>query len=184
LVRGFAADTVRPLQKDAELPTFPKDVQELAGEVLEMARAKGLRIGTAESCTGGLIAGALTAVAGSSDVVEGGLVTYSNTAKARLLGVEPTLISAHGAVSELVARAMAEGALGALDVDLAVAVTGVAGPGGGSAEKPVGLVHFAVAGQGGPTDHIELRLGDIGREEVRMASVMAALAMLRQRLAR
>ena len=166
------------------MPTFPKDVHDLAVEVLELARRRGVRIGTAESCTGGLVAGALTAIAGSSDVVEGGVVSYSNAVKARLLGVDEELLSRHGAVSEPVARAMAKGALQALKVDLAVAVTGVAGPGGGSADKPVGLVHFGAAGLGELTDHVEMRMGDIGREEIRMASVAAALALLRDRLAR
>ncbi len=166
------------------MATFPKDVQDLAATVLALARAKGIKLATAESCTGGLVAGALTAIAGSSDVVEGGLVTYSYAAKSRLLGVDPALLAQHGAVSEPVARAMAEGALGALDVDLAVAVTGVAGPGGGSADKPVGLVHFAAAGAGGPTEHVEMRFGDVGRDEVRMASVAAALNLFQSRLRR
>jgi nicotinamide-nucleotide amidase len=166
------------------VPTFPIEVQELAASVLELARSRGVRIGTAESCTGGLAAGALTAIAGSSNVVEGGLVTYSNALKVKLLGVDPDVLDKHGAVSEPVARAMAQGALKALSVDLAVAITGVAGPGGGSTEKPVGLVHFAVAGAGGPVQHVEMRMGDIGRDEVRMASVIAALEMLQSRLGR
>ena len=164
------------------MPTFPEDVQDLAAEVLDLARKRSVLIATAESCTGGLVAGALTAIAGSSDVVAGGLVTYSYAAKTRLLGVPPALLAEHGAVSEPVARAMAEGALRALDVGLCVAITGVAGPGGGSADKPVGLVHFAVAGLGEPTAHQGVRLGDIGRDEVRMASVRVALSMLRSRL--
>jgi nicotinamide-nucleotide amidase len=166
------------------VPTFSKDVLDLAAEVLELARGRGARIGTAESCTGGLAAGALTAIAGSSDVVEGGFVTYSNAAKTRLLGVDPELLAAHGAVSEPVARAMAEGALRSLPADFAVAITGVAGPGGGTAEKPVGLVHFAAAGGGEPTNHVEVRMGDIGRDEIRIASVIAALDLLRARLRR
>ena len=166
------------------MSTFPKDVEDLATEVLDLARSKSLKIGTAESCTGGLVCGALTAIAGSSDVVEAAMVTYSNEAKVWLLGVDEDLLARHGAVSEEVARAMAGGALAALGVDLAVAVTGVAGPGGGSAEKPVGLVHFAVAGGGGGADHREERFGDIGRDEVRLASVRVALDMLRSRLRR
>ena len=164
------------------MPTFPNDVLELAAQVLALARGHGVMIGTAESCTGGLVAGALTAIAGSSDAVEAGVVTYSNAAKAWLLGVDEQLLATHGAVSEPVARAMAEGALVALGVGAAVAVTGVAGPGGGSADKPVGLVHFAAAGVNGATLHREARFGDIGRDEVRLASVRAALELLRERL--
>jgi nicotinamide-nucleotide amidase len=173
-----------PPRRILPLPTFPEDVHALAAEVLELARRRGVMIGTAESCTGGLVAGALTSIAGSSDVVEGGLVTYSNAAKSKLLGVDPDLVARHGAVSEPVARAMAQGALSTLGAGLAVAVTGVAGPGGGSAEKPAGLVHVAAAGLGEPADHVELRLGDIGRDEVRMASVATALGMLKARLTR
>jgi nicotinamide-nucleotide amidase len=158
------------------------ELQELASDVLELARARGLKLGTAESCTGGLLAGALTAIAGSSDVIEGAVVSYSNRIKTALLGVSGDLLVLHGAVSEPVARAMAEGAVKALGVDLAAAITGVAGPGGGSADKPVGLVHFAVAGLSGPTWHRELRFGDIGRQEVRLASVKTALMMLQTRL--
>ena len=161
---------------------FDGEVRKLSETALERARARGWRLATAESCTGGLVAGALTAIAGSSDVVEGGLVTYSNAAKASLLGVDADLIASVGAVSEPVARAMAAGAVQRLGVDLAVAVTGVAGPGGGSAEKPVGLVHFATADAHGETRHREARFGDIGRDEVRRASVEVALAMLLERL--
>jgi nicotinamide-nucleotide amidase len=137
-----------------------------------------LRIVTAESCTGGLVAGALTEIAGSSAVFACGFVTYSNAAKTAMLGVPESLIAEHGAVSEPVARAMAEGALSASGASLTVAITGIAGPGGGSAEKPVGLVHFAVAIAGGETRAVERRFGDIGRSEVRMASVREALEML------
>ena len=161
---------------------FPEEIDALARRVLDEARARGRQIATAESCTGGLVAGALTAIAGSSDVVRGGLVTYSNAAKRDLLGVDEALLARHGAVSEPVARAMAEGALAPLDADLAVAITGVAGPGGGSADKPVGLVHFATAVRGGPTIAWMLRLGDIGREPVRLESVRTALQMLLDRL--
>jgi nicotinamide-nucleotide amidase len=157
---------------------FPEDIDQLAGRVLELARAAGLTLATVESCTGGLVAGALTAVPGSSDVVDRGFVTYSNAAKTALVGVDAALIEAHGAVSEAVARAMAEGGLRVGGVDVAVAVTGVAGPGGGSAEKPVGLVHFAVALRGRQTAHREMRFGDIGREAVRLASVKVALGMV------
>ena len=162
---------------------FPDDIDDLARTVLELARTRAARLATAESCTGGLVSGALTAIAGSSDVIEGGFVTYSNEAKIKLLGVHPQLLAQYGAVSEPVARAMAEGVLRALGADLAVAVTGVAGPGGGSADKPVGLVHFAVASRAGPTQPREMRYGDIGREEVRLESVRTALELLKLRLA-
>ena len=122
-----------------------------ATELLELCRRAGLRIATAESCTGGLIAGCLTEIAGSSDVVERGFVTYSNEAKQEMLGVPRMLINLNGAVSEKVAVAMAEGALKHSLADISVAVTGVAGPGGGSKEKPVGLVHIACAGRGRET---------------------------------
>ena len=161
---------------------FDGEIRKLAEAVLERARARRVRLATAESCTGGLVAGALTAIAGSSDVVEGGFVTYSNAAKASLLGVDAGLIASVGAVSEPVARAMAAGAVRRLGVDLAVSVTGIAGPGGGSAEKPVGLVHFATADAAGEVSHREARFGDIGRDEVRMASVKVALQMLLERL--
>ncbi len=127
---------------------FPKAVRILAEEVLTAARQAGLKLATAESCTGGLVAGALTDIAGSSDVVERGFVTYSNQAKCDLLGVPVELLIAHGAVSEPVARAMAEGAVAHSAADVAVAVTGIAGPGGGTATKPVGLVHLACARKG------------------------------------
>jgi nicotinamide-nucleotide amidase len=120
----------------------------LADAVLAACRARGLHLATAESCTGGMVAAALTDIAGSSDVVERGFVTYSNAAKSELLGVPPDLIAAHGAVSAEVALVMAQGALDRSPVDLAVAVTGIAGPGGGSPTKPVGLVWFGVARKG------------------------------------
>src|SRR5690348_6518081 len=124
---------------------FPDDLLALAGQVLDRYRATRLRLATAESCTGGLIAACLTEIAGSSDVVERGFVTYSNAAKQELLGVPRLLIETQGAVSSEVAEAMATGALAHSLADVAVSVTGVAGPGGGSALKPVGLVHFGVA---------------------------------------
>jgi nicotinamide-nucleotide amidase len=140
--------------------------------------ASGRRIVTAESCTGGLVAGLLTAVPGSSAVVDRGFVTYSNAAKADLVGVPMDLIDAHGAVSEPVARAMAEGALARSLADAAVSITGIAGPGGGSADKPVGLVHFALAAKDAPTRHVERRFGDPGRAEIRLLSVEQAVALL------
>lgn len=139
--------------------------------------AAGRTLATAESCTGGLVAALLTAVPGSSAAVERGYVTYSNAAKAEAIGVDPDLIAGHGAVSEPVARAMAEGARKASRADVAVAITGIAGPGGGSADKPVGLVYLAVASPGG-TRHLERRYGDLGRARIRRAAVADALALL------
>ena len=159
---------------------FAATTLKLAETVLAEARAKGLHIVTAESCTGGLVAGALTEIAGSSDVFERGFVTYSNKAKEEELGVPEATIHAHGAVSEATARAMAEGAVAHSHADVAVAITGVAGPGGGTAEKPVGLVHFAAARKGGATIALEHRFGDVGRQEIRLASVGVALALLRR----
>ena len=160
---------------------FPDDIESLARDVVRTAAARRLMIATAESCTGGLVSGALTAVPGSSVVVERGFVTYSNAAKTSLLDVPAELIEGHGAVSEAVARAMAEGALASSDAQVAVSVTGVAGPGGGTAEKPVGLVHFAAAGPAGVM-HVERRFGDIGREAVRLESVRTALGLLMDRV--
>ena len=160
---------------------FPDDIEAAARKVIETAAARGLMVAAAESCTGGLVTGALTAVAGSSTVVERGFVTYSNAAKSELLGIPVALIEGHGAVSEAVARAMAEGALARSAAQVSVAVTGVAGPGGGSAEKPVGLVHFAASGPGGLI-HVERRFGDIGREAVRLDSVRVALGLLLDRI--
>jgi nicotinamide-nucleotide amidase len=161
-------------------------MDELDSQVLLMAdtlRARGWRLATAESCTGGLIAAACTAVAGSSDWFERGFVTYSNAAKTELLGVDARLIAAHGAVSEPVVRAMAAGALQRAPVQWAVAVTGVAGPGGGSADKPVGTVWLAVAGAV-PASLESRRLAlDGDRTAVRQQTVRQALAMLRNALA-
>jgi len=149
----------------------------LATEILDRCRMQGLRLATAESCTGGLIAAALTDIAGSSDVFDRGFVTYADDAKIQILGVSEALIARHGAVSEPVARAMAEGALGAAGADVTIAVTGIAGPGGGTAAKPVGLVHFAAARAGGATLH-ERRELDGDRTAVRTAAVEAALTLL------
>jgi len=162
---------------------FPEDIDELARSVLTLAREAGVMLATVESCTGGLVAGALTAIPGSSDVVDRGFVTYSNAAKTALAGVPEALIARYGAVSEPVALAMAEGGREAAGVGAAVAITGIAGPGGGSADKPVGLVHFAVASEGRPTVHQEMRFGDVGREQVRLESVRTALEMLAEALA-
>jgi nicotinamide-nucleotide amidase len=159
---------------------FPQEMLAEAEALLAAARARGWRITTAESCTGGLIAGLLTAIGGSSDVVDGGAVTYSNAAKTRMLGVPAGTIAAEGAVSEAVARAMAEGARRLAEVDLAIAVTGVAGPGGGTAAKPVGLVWFGLAGPGGVNADSLIFPGD--RTAIRMATVRHAVGMLRAAL--
>ena len=157
---------------------FPDILIGAARGLLDDLQRRELRIATAESCTGGLIAGLLTEIPGSSAVFERGFVTYSNEAKVQMLGVKAALIDRHGAVSREVARAMAEGALHHSPADLAVAVTGIAGPDGGSAEKPVGLVHFAVAQRGSLTLDVERRFGPIGRHDVRMASVSEAIVLL------
>jgi nicotinamide-nucleotide amidase len=159
---------------------FPQSTLNFATTLLEHARANGFHIVTAESCTGGLIAGALTAIPGSSDVVDRGFIVYSNEAKTDLLGVPKEMIDEHGAVSEEVARAMAEAALGKSGVELAVSCTGIAGPGGGTVDKPVGLVHIAAARKGQTTLHLECRFGDIGRENVRLKSVEEALKLVLQ----
>ncbi|MFL5129433.1 MAG: CinA family protein [Microvirga sp.] len=151
-----------------------------AATLLDAYRDKGLKIATAESCTGGLVAALLTEISGSSSVMERGFVTYSNEAKIELIGVPAELIAAHGAVSEPVARAMAEGALAHSRADVAVGITGVAGPTGGTATKPVGLVHFGLARRGAATIHLERRYGDLGREIVRRRAVEDALALLEQ----
>ena len=149
-----------------------------ATKVLETCRLHHLKLATVESCTGGLIIGSLTDIAGSSDVVECGFITYSNEAKNRLVGVPSNMIESFGAVSKQVAIAMAEGGIKHSRADIAVSVTGVAGPGGGSAEKPVGLVHMAVALANKSTLHFEARFGDIGRENVRHATVERALDLV------
>jgi nicotinamide-nucleotide amidase len=151
--------------------------QALSIRVLEACRARKWTLATAESCTGGLVAGALTEIAGSSDVVDRGFVTYSNAAKMAMLGVPEATLAAHGAVSRPTAEAMAQGARARAGVDLTVSITGIAGPGGGSADKPVGLVHFAAATRD-RLIHREKRYGDIGRSEVRRLSVIEALSML------
>lgn len=158
------------------------ELMDLATDLLADFRQAGLMVATAESCTGGLIAATLTDVAGSSAVVDRGFVTYSNSAKADMLGVDPALIVANGAVSEPVARAMVKGALDNSGADAAVAVTGIAGPGGGTAEKPVGLVHLAAMRRGGESIHEACRFGDVGRTAVRLLTVKQALTMLRSLL--
>lgn len=163
--------------------TFDPGTLERARAVLDRCRAAKLKLGTAESCTGGLIIGALTEIAGSSDVVERGFVTYGNAAKNDLLGVPDEVLDTAGAVSEAVARAMAEGVLARAPVDLAVAVTGIAGPGGATATKPVGLVHLAAARRGRPTSHRRIVFqGD--RQSVRAQTVDAALDLVVEALDR
>jgi nicotinamide-nucleotide amidase len=154
----------------------PDRTRQLADRLIGALIKLGWTVVTAESCTGGLIAAALTEIPGSSAAVYGGFVTYANAAKSRMIGVPPELIEAHGAVSSEVALAMAEGARASAGVDLAIAVTGIAGPDGGSAEKPVGLVHFACA-TGIGTRLMERRFGDIGRQQVRVAAADAALEL-------
>jgi nicotinamide-nucleotide amidase len=153
---------------------------EQATALLELCRHKKLRIATAESCTGGLIAATLTEIPGSSDVVDRGFVTYSNAAKQAMLGVPAATLRQFGAVSRETAEAMAAGALANAPAELVVSVTGIAGPGGGSPGKPVGLVHFTAAARRGGLIHRERQYGDIGRAEVRNASVVEALDMLRE----
>jgi nicotinamide-nucleotide amidase len=159
---------------------FSSSLLRLAEIVLMEAREKKLRIATAESCTGGLIGGLLTEIAGSSAVFDRGFIVYSNRAKSDMLGVPGDLIADMGAVSEAVARAMAEGAVENSNAHMAVAVTGVAGPGGGTALKPVGLVHIAAAREGRSILHEAHRFGDIGRGEIRIGTIEAALLLLQR----
>jgi nicotinamide-nucleotide amidase len=154
----------------------------LAASLISDCIRHGYRIVTAESCTGGLVSAALTEIPGSSAVVDRGFVSYSNAAKIEALGVPESLIDSEGAVSEAVARAMAEGALAHSPADLAVAVTGIAGPGGGTREKPVGLVCFAGIRRGGPPVLRTVRFADTGRSGVRLAAAREALALLRSLL--
>jgi nicotinamide-nucleotide amidase len=161
---------------------FDQGLTEAAESLLALCRACGLKIATAESCTGGLVAGLLTSIAGSSDVVERGWVTYSNEAKSSEIGVPPALITQYGAVSEQVAKAMAEGVLISAPVELAISVTGIAGPGGATATKPVGLVYIGTAQKGKQTQVRAYNFaGD--RTAVRSASVAAAIQQLRELLA-
>ena len=161
---------------------FTSSLLRLAEVVVAEARAQKLRIATAESCTGGLIGGVLTEVPGSSDVFERGFIVYSNRAKQDMLGVPGDLIADMGAVSEAVSRAMAEGAVENSNAHLAVAVTGIAGPGGGTKMKPIGLVHIAACRENRSILHEAHRFGDIGRTEVRIRTVEAALEMLQRML--
>lgn len=163
------------------MTTLPDDLTSQAARLLDQCKASGAMLATAESCTGGLIVGCLTEIAGSSAVVDRGFVTYSNEAKNEMLGVPMDLIIEHGAVSEPVARAMAEGALERSRADITVAVTGVAGPGGGTEAKPVGLVHFGCARRGGSTIAAH-HVFDGDRAAIRLATVREALALITARL--
>jgi nicotinamide-nucleotide amidase len=149
-----------------------------ATALLDLCKSKHLMVVTAESCTGGLVAAALTNIAGSSAVIDRGFVTYTNEAKQEMIGVPASTIDQHGAVSRETAEAMAKGALAHAAADLAVSVTGIAGPSGGTPGKPVGLVHFAAASRGGQLLHEECRFGDVGRTEVRRKAARQAIAML------
>lgn len=153
-------------------------LDDLAQRVLNAARVRHLTIAAAESCTGGLVAASLCAISGASDVFERGFVTYTNLAKMQMIGVPRETLEAHGAVSEATARAMATGALTASPCDLAVAITGIAGPGGGSEAKPVGTVHIAVAVRGGAVLHRHEAFGDRARVEIQRASAASALTLL------
>jgi len=157
---------------------FTAEILLLAEKIIRDFSADGLMVSTAESCTGGLIAGALTEISGSSAVVDRGFVTYTNTAKMEMLGVQEQTLARFGAVSEETARQMVHGALFRSRAAFAVAVTGIAGPGGGSADKPVGLVHLAAKSRQGMLLHHKMLYGDIGRMQVRLATVKTALEML------
>ncbi|MFA7413730.1 MAG: CinA family protein [Rhizobium sp.] len=157
---------------------FPPQIEGLASRIVNDFTLRNITIATAESCTGGLIAAALTEISGSSAVVDRGLVTYSNHAKVEMLGVDEKVLETFGAVSRETALQMAAGALRRSGADLAVAVTGVAGPTGGTAEKPVGLVHIAARRRDGRVIHREMRYGDLGRSGIRLATVRTALEML------
>lgn len=168
------------VRQDPMGPYFPADVIDEARKLLFELQRQSILIAAAESCTGGLVCAALTEIPGSSAVVDRGFVTYSNAAKTELLGVKAKLIEGHGAVSAEVAGEMAVGALQHSSAHVAIAVTGIAGPGGGSAEKPVGLVHLAAARRGVAIRRRECRFGDIGRDRVRLAAVREALALARE----
>lgn len=161
---------------------FGEERERRAAALLDAYAEREWMIVTAESCTGGLVSALLTEIAGSSRVVERGFVTYSNEAKAEELGVDPHLLTHFGAVSSQVARAMAEGAIERSRADVAVAITGVAGPGGGTEEKPVGLVHLAFATSEGSLRYLERHYGDLGRSSIRLAALDDALTLLEEAL--
>ena len=162
---------------------FAADLIQSANELLEACRSRKLRVVMAESCTGGLVAAVLTEIPGSSDVVERGFITYSNEAKIEMLGVTAAVIERHGAVSAAVALAMVEGALKHSRADIAVAVTGVAGPGGGTVQKPVGLVYIAVEAKGKPAVAQRFNFADMSRQDVRLSGVREALRLLSETVA-
>ena len=180
MLSPFISSALNSRMKSATLSHSPFDDELLAraAALIGLYRNLGLKLATAESCTGGLVAGLLTEIAGSSAVVARGFVTYSNEAKNELIGVPMALIERHGTVSAEVASAMAEGALHHSRADVTVAITGVAGPGGGTSEKPVGLVHFACAMKDAASVHVERRFGDLGRAGIRRAAILTALKML------
>lgn len=156
------------------------DIVAAANRLLDICRRKKLKIATAESCTGGLVAGTLTEVPGVSSMLDRGFITYSNEAKTEMLGVPEDILKQYGAVSRETAEAMAKGALGYAPVDLTVSVTGIAGPVGDEGGKPVGLVHFAAASRTGLLVHVEKRFGNPGRAEIRKRSVLQAFLMLHE----
>lgn len=163
--------------------TFPKDILDLASELVALCTEKKIMVTTAESCTGGLVAAAITEIPGASECLMGSFVSYSDDMKTRMLGVSDQTLEAAGAVSEEVAREMAKGALKAASADFGVAITGIAGPGGGSPEKPVGLVHFASARRAGGAIHIHHErhyLKERGRAAIRLGAVRIALELLIQ----
>ena len=157
---------------------FDKALRARAEALVQRYAAQGRMVTTAESCTGGLVGALITEIPGASAVFERGFIVYSNAAKTELLGVPESLLAAHGAVSEECARALATGAIARSHADVAVSITGIAGPGGGSAQKPVGLVHFGVAWRGGEVSALRRLYGDLSREEIRRLSVEDALGLL------
>ncbi len=157
------------------------EITTLSTEILDLCRLKGLRITTAESCTGGLVIAALTDIVGSSDVIDRGFITYSNESKCEMLGVRVELLSLHGAVSAPVASAMAEGAMNSSDAELTVSITGIAGPGGGTADKPVGTVYIATTLENDRTLY-QKYFFEGGRESIRQQTVLAALTSLKARI--
>ena len=175
-VPGRRASGVAP--RAGKRRMFPDAFLSRTANLIASCRTRGLTVATAESCTGGLLAALITAIPGSSDVFERGFVTYSNAAKIECLGVSPRILEDFGAVSAEAARAMAEGALAHSFADMTFSITGIAGPGGGSPGKPVGLVHFGLARRGGAIAGIEKRFGDLGRDGVRSAAIVIAIELL------
>jgi len=159
---------------------FDREILDAAVRLLELCKKKRLTVATAESCTGGLVSGAISEISGSSAVLDRGVVTYSNEAKQQLLGVTPATIDVYGAVSKECAEEMAKGALAHTQVDLAVSITGIAGPTGATPGKPIGLVYFCAASRSGRTIAHDRKYGDIGRSQIRRASILQALAMFQE----